>query len=170
MNAAWAKARKVYETIFLRCTSKMQQGFLLLVRLYWGWGFFVAGKGKVMNLKATADTFEMWEIPMPGLNALLAGTIESLFGLTLLVGLASRVSAVPLIGVMIVAYLTAHREDLSSLNAFVGAPPFTYLFACLIVFLYGPGLFSVDRLLGRKFGCGCDTQCATAPPAAASAE
>jgi len=154
MGAMSANLGKCYGTL-VHCAHKFQHLFLLLVRLYWGWGFFVAGKGKLMNLGATADTFEMWEIPMPGISALMAGVTETLLGLTLMAGLVSRVSAIPLIAVMVVAYLTAHADDITSLNTFVAAPPFTYLFACLIVLLFGPGKLSLDHLIKRRYGRGC---------------
>lgn len=154
MGVMSSKLGKCYGTL-VHCAHKFQHLFLLLVRLYWGWGFFVAGKGKLMNLGATADTFEMWEIPMPGVSALMAGAVETLLGLTLMAGFVSRVSAIPLIVVMVVAYLTAHADDITSLNAFVAAPPFTYLFACLIVLLFGPGKFSLDHLIKHRYGSGC---------------
>ena len=137
--------------VLVRCGGKLQHPLLLLLRLYFGWTFFVAGKGKLMNLKATASTFEMWEIPMPQFNAFMAGITETVLGLTFLAGLAGRVSAIPLIVVMIVAYLTAHRAEVDSLNDFVGAAPFDHLLACLIVLAFGPGLFSVDGLVVKMW-------------------
>jgi hypothetical protein len=58
-----------------------------------------------------------------------------------------------LIGTMLVAYLTAHTEPLYALwgntPLFFKAPPFPYLFTCLVVLLFGPGLFSVDGIINR---------------------
>ena len=162
---------KGYGTL-VHCAQKFQNPFLLLLRLYWGRGFFVAGKGKLLNLGATADTFEMWNIPLPGVSAFSAGAAESVLGLTVMAGLMSRVSAIPLIIVMVVAYLTAHADDITSVNAFVAAPPFTYLFACLVVLLFGPGKFSLDHLIGHRFlgGCGDCGQPSAGEPAASSHE
>jgi putative oxidoreductase len=57
---------------------------------------------------------------------------------------------------MLVAYITADREALSSIfsspGKFYGADPYTFLFAALLVLIFGAGLFSLDRLLGR-FTC-----------------
>ncbi|SKB07363.1 putative oxidoreductase [Prosthecobacter debontii] len=126
---------------------------LLGIRLYWGWQFFVTGKGKLMNLEATAGFFSDLGLPLPKLQALLAGSTECFGGLLLLAGLASRLTAVPLIFTMAVAYLTAHREVVVGIwedsDAFVTAPPFLFLFAAVIVFVFGPGKFSADALLRR---------------------
>jgi putative oxidoreductase len=57
---------------------------------------------------------------------------------------------------MLVAYLTADREALFSVfsdpGKFYGAAPYTFLFACVIVLLFGPGPLSLDRLLGLNDG------------------
>ena len=145
---AVASAEKV-QGLLAHLAGYLQHPFLLLVRLYWGWGFFVAGKGKLMNLSQTAATFEMWEIPMPKLNAVLAGSTETLFGLALLVGLFSRLSAIPLVFVTCVAYLTAHAEEVESLADFIAAPPFNHMMAAIIVLMFGSGVFSADHLLKR---------------------
>ena len=128
---------------------------LLAVRLYWGWQFFTAGKGKLMDLPATAGFFQELGIPMPMLNAVMASCTECFGGLLLLLGLASRLTAIPLIITMIVAYITADMEAVQGIfsdpDAFVSASPFLFLFASLLVLVFGPGVFSIDHLLVRKF-------------------
>lgn len=104
-----------------------------------------------MNLDNTTGFFIELGIPFPKLNAIIAGSTECFGGLLLLVGLASRLTALPLIFTMIVAYLTADREKLTGIfedpDAFVTASPFLFLFATLIVFTFGPGRFSADARL-----------------------
>ena len=128
---------------------------LLAVRLYWGWQFFTAGKGKLLDLPATAGFFKELGIPLPMANAVLAASTECFGGLLLLLGLASRITAIPLIVTMIVAYLTADIDVVKGIfsdpDAFVSASPFLFLFASLLVLVFGPGAFSIDRLLARKF-------------------
>ena len=73
----------------------------------------------------------------------------------LLSGLMSRVAAVPLAASMVVAYLTAHREEgFSSLGAFVEQTPFPYLLVALVVLAFGPGRVSLDWLAARVLGHG----------------
>ena len=50
----------------------------------------VAGWGKLMNVGSTATYFASLGIPLPGINAVLPGAVESLGGLLLLLGLGSR--------------------------------------------------------------------------------
>ena len=136
-----------------RFASRLPDPLLLSLRLYWGWQFFLTGRGKLMNLEATSEFFASLGLPWPGLQAVLAGGTECFGGALLLVGLGSRLVAVPLIFTMLVAYLTAHRETVTGVwadaDAFVTAPPFLFLLASLIIFVFGPGKFSADALLRR---------------------
>jgi putative oxidoreductase len=139
-----------------RGLDRLQPVLLLAVRLYWGWQFFLAGRGKLMNIERTAGFFESIDIPLPLANAYAAGFTECFGGLLMLLGLGSRIASIPLIFTMAVAYLTAHREQLMSVfsnpDAFVTAPPFLFLLASLFVLVFGPGPLSVDRLIAQFRG------------------
>ncbi|MDB6154177.1 MAG: DoxX family protein [Chthoniobacteraceae bacterium] len=149
-------ARSGYH-LLVAAGSHLQSLFLLAIRLYWGWSFFQTGKGKLTDHAQVTEFFTSLNIPLPGLNAWMAGTIECVGGLFLLAGLASRLTAIPLIVTMIVAYLTADSEAVKNIfsdpDKFTEATPFLFLLASVIVFIFGPGAFSLDRLLARKFGC-----------------
>lgn len=130
--------------------------FLLVIRLYWGWEFFLTGKGKLMNLERTTNFFASLNIPMPKVNAIAAGSTEMVFGLLLALGLGGRVVPVPLIGVMVVAYLTSEQAALhvffSNPDKFLTADPFLFLLAAVIIFVFGPGKLSLDALFAKKTG------------------
>ncbi|MBI4625339.1 MAG: DoxX family protein [Verrucomicrobia bacterium] len=132
----------------------LQPVLLLVIRGWWGWSFFLTGKGKLLNLEKTTGFFTELGLPLPKLNAILAGSTECFGGLLLLVGLGSRLVSVPLIFTMLVAYATADREALQAVfsdpDKFTGAAPFLFLLACLIVFAFGPGKLSLDALLFKK--------------------
>jgi putative oxidoreductase len=134
--------------------TKLQSPLLLVMRLYWGWSFFVTGKGKLLNLDKIAEFFGGLGLPFPKLNAVIAGSTECFGGLLLLVGLASRLVSVPLAFTMLVAYLTADREALTGIfrepDKFLTADPFLFLLTALIVHAFGPGVFSIDWLIARK--------------------
>lgn len=131
---------------------------LLVIRLYWGWGFFEAGKGKLENFSDTTAKFRSLGIPMTELNTGLAACTECFGGLLLLVGLCSRIVSIPLAFTMCVAYATAHKTELSALfsdpEQFVKAPPFLFLLAALTVLAFGPGVFSLDALIARRTATG----------------
>jgi putative oxidoreductase len=137
-------------------TSPFQSIFLLIIRLYWGWQFCSTGFGKLTHIDKIISFFSTLGIPFPEVNAYLAGTTECVGGFLLLVGMGSRVIAIPLIFTMIVAYATADREAVQSLfsdpNKFTSADPFLFLLTAVLVLLFGPGKISVDAFLKSIFG------------------
>ncbi|MEI8365983.1 MAG: DoxX family protein [Parachlamydiaceae bacterium] len=132
----------------------LQPFFLLSVRLFWGWQFLCTGAGKLSDIGHVATFFGTLGFPFPLANAYVAAGIETVGGACLLLGLASRLMCLPLIGAMIVALLTAHTEAtlgiLDDPLNFVGQLPFTFLFAAIIVFIFGPGRFSLDKVIFRS--------------------
>lgn len=150
MKRLWTLANTTLDKI----ASYLPDPLLLAMRLYWGWQFFQTGKGKLMNLEGTTEFFAELGLPFAKLNAIMAGSTECFGGLFLLLGLFSRVTSVPLIFTMLVAYGTAHIEEVKGMfsdpDAFVTAAPFLFLLASVIVFTFGPGKFSIDELLRRR--------------------
>lgn len=71
----------------------------------------MAGFGKLTGIENTATYFEFLGLPAPTLMAYLAGLTEFFGGILLLVGLAVRWAAVPLMFTMIVAAGTAHWDN-----------------------------------------------------------
>ena len=124
----------------------LQAPLLFALRVYFFWQLFLAGKGKLLNIERTAEFFDSLNIPMPLLNAYLAGATECFGGLLLVVGLARALVAIPVAFTMIVAYVTADYEALTSIfsdpDKFVAAAPFPFL----LVRPVGSGLRS-----GRNF-------------------
>lgn len=130
----------------------LQSTVLLLVRVSMGWGFFLTGKGKLLNLERTTRFFDSLELPLPKFQAILAGSTEMVGGLLLIAGLGTRLISVPLAFTMVVAYLTAHRDEaFASLSDFTDQAPFPFLMAALVTLAFGAGKFSVDRLLQPWF-------------------
>ena len=143
-------AFKAYMYFVAAATLLFQSVFLLTIRIIWGWQFFMAGKGKLANLDRVAHFFgDDLHIPFPKFNAILASTTETFGGLLLIVGLAGRLVSLPLTFTMLVAYWTAERPDIHSLDDFVKATPFPFLFTSLVVLCFGPGKLSADYLIGR---------------------
>jgi len=142
--------------LLARAGGFLQSPLLLAIRLYWGWQFVLTGRGKLLHLDRTANFFASLDIPAPKLNAVLASCTECTGGILLLLGLFSRFASPALISVMCVAYATADKEALHAIfsnpDKFLGADPFLFLFAALIVFAFGPGRISLDALFSRKKG------------------
>lgn len=124
---------------------------LLFARLTIGWSFYLAGKGKLANLERTTGFFESLNIPAPSFHAAFVGGVEMIGGLMLVAGLLSRIASVPLIGAMVVAYLTAHREDaFTGLSAFTDESPYAYLLASLVILSFGSGRIALDKLIWKS--------------------
>ncbi len=134
-----------------KITGVLQSLFLLGIRLVWGYGFAQAGWGKFKNLGRVTEFFDGLGIPLAHIQAPFVAGVEFLGGILIILGLGSRVVAIPLAGTMMVAYLTAHRDELFGIfkdsEAFFAASPFLYLFTMLIIILFGPGRFSLDRII-----------------------
>lgn len=130
----------------------LQPYFLLGIRLYWGWGFFQAGKSKLENMDPIIEYFTTLGISAP--LAYTAAIIECIGGLFLLIGFASRLIAVPLIVTMVVAFLVAHQEAVLNIfndpATFTQQGPFNFLLASLIIFAFGPGCISVDGVIKKS--------------------
>ncbi len=141
--------------LFSRLSSKLQSPFLLAVRLYWGWQFAQSGWGKLHRLDGVTEFFTSLNIPFPHANAVLVSNLEFFGGLFLILGLASRLTGLVLAGNMLVAYMTADRVALGSIlsdpGKFYAADPYTFLFASVLMLIFGAGLFSVDSILARLF-------------------
>jgi putative oxidoreductase len=139
--------------MFVAAAKYLQCPLLLIIRLYWGWQFFLTGKGKLMTLDKVTGFFTELHIPFPHLNAVIVGITECVGGLLLAAGLGTRAVALLLAFDMIVAYLTADIDKVKHIfqdpDKFTGADPFLFLFASLILVAFGPGAISLDALIKR---------------------
>jgi putative oxidoreductase len=140
---------------FAAAVSSLRSPMLLAVRLYWGFQFAQTGWGKLYNLPKITEFFASLNIPFPGANAHFVSGLEFIGGILLMLGLGSRIIGFLLAGKMLVAYWTADHEALASIfsdpGKFYAADPYTFLFASLMVLIFGPGLFAVDALIAKRF-------------------
>jgi len=130
-----------------------QHAFLLLVRLAWGSQFALTGWGKLGNIDGVTSFFTSLGIPLPGLNAYVASTTELVGGLLILIGLGGRLTTLPLIFTMLVAYSTSDIDAIKNFTFTEPDPlfesaPFLFLFSSLIILFFGPGRISADGLIG----------------------
>ena len=121
----------------------------LVARVVVGWVFMWSGWGKLNNLPQMIENFTGWGIPYPQIMTPFVSGVEFIGGLLLLVGLFTRIAAVPLVIVMIVAIVSAKLGDIDSLETLLGFEEVAYmaLFGWLAV--AGPGPLSLDHLLQK---------------------
>ncbi|MGH9746792.1 MAG: DoxX family protein [Candidatus Acidiferrales bacterium] len=152
MQNLFALGKKLYGG-FVTAVSSTQSLFLLAVRLYWGWQLAQNGWGKLHNLANVTEFFTSLGIPAPGPTAAFVATFELVGGILLALGLFSRITALGIAADMIVAYVTADREALltffSNPGKFYVADPYTFLFAGLLILIFGPGKIALDTLADR---------------------
>jgi putative oxidoreductase len=139
---------------FQHGSAALQSPFLLLVRLYWGFQFAQSGWGRLHNLGNATQFFTTLGLPAPTATVVVISLLEFVGGLLLMAGLGTRLTGLLLAGDMIGAYALADREALGAIltdpGKFYGADPYTFLFASLLVLIFGAGRFSLDYWLRRR--------------------
>lgn len=142
-----------FRNVYARAAALLNRGqnpLLLAIRLFWGWQFAVTGWGKLHNLERVTQFFASLNLPAPHLTALFIGLLEFVGGILFALGVGSRFISLLLFVNMSVAYWTADRDALASFfsapDKFYGADPFTFWFAALLILVFGPGRFALDRL------------------------
>lgn len=139
---------------FSTAASYLQSPMLLAVRLYWGWQFAQTGWGKLHSIEKITAFFTALNIPFAAFNAHFVSGLEFVGGILLIFGLGTRLVALLLAANMLVAYWTADHDALVSIfsdpGKFYVADPYTFLFASVMVLIFGAGLFSVDALFAKR--------------------
>jgi len=142
----------------------------LLVRICAGGTFAISGWGKV--LEPPVEFFQQLGIPAPEFQAVFVAYNEFIFGMLILLGLATRLSAIPCSIIMIVAILTAQIENITgaetffgSINALILTNELCYLTMFVWLFVSGPGAVSIDALIAKSIGKESDGSVAGAHPA-----
>lgn len=135
----------------------LQSPFLLIIRLYWGYQLGISGYGKFLNLHGVADYFHSLSIPLPYLMAILVALIELVGGILLFLGLFSRFACIAILALFVGVYLTAEYDTVKKLfteynpDAFFSSTPFLFGYAAILVFIFGPGKFSLDYWLSGAY-------------------
>jgi len=121
----------------------------LFARLVIGVVFVGSGWGKLHNLPQVVEFFASLGIPFPELQAPFVAGTELVCGALVLVGLGTRLFALPLIGTMIVAIATAIWPDVEGVSGLFASAELLYVALLVQLVVYGPGALSVDALVAR---------------------
>lgn len=152
MKNVWLSIQKLH-ALFVKAASALQSPLLLIVRVYWGWQLAQNGWGKLHNLERVTSFFTSLGLPLPGPTAVFIAIVEFLGGILLAIGFLSRPTALVITIDMAMAYFMADREALLSFfkdpGKFYAADPYTFLFAGLLILVFGAGRVSMDTLLER---------------------
>lgn len=139
---------QVLKVIFDTTTGarKIDIGLLLLRLGVGSFMLFGHGWGKLASFSEKADT---WADPIglgPTLSLTLAIFAEFFCSLAIILGLATRAAAVPLLITMLVAALVVHADDPWSKKEFA----LLYGWAFVTMIVAGAGRLSVDSIISKK--------------------
>ena len=102
-----------------------------------------------------AERFTGWGIPLPAFSAALSGYTELIGWALIMLGLATRLTAMPLCINMVVAILVVNIRKVSGLDEFVELSEPLYALCFVWLFFSGPGRVSLDHLFSALFERRC---------------
>jgi putative oxidoreductase len=123
---------------------------IFIARLSVGLEFFESGRGKIFKLDELGNYFADLGIPLPHLNALVVSWTELVAGFCLILGFLSRIVALPLAIIMMVAIFTAHIQKVKTVGDFFYLPEVLLLVLLVWLVFSGPGKLSIDHLIARR--------------------
>jgi len=128
-----------------------------LAQLTVGLVFFQSGWGKLHDLEKVTDFFTQLGLPAAAFRARFASSAEFVCGGLLLLGLATRFAAVPLIITMCVAIRTALWDQVDGIPSLVALTEFAYIALLVWLATGGAGPLSLDRFVaGLSRGLATD--------------
>ena len=135
---------------FVEGTGKLRDIPLLLFRLILAVGFYEPAMMKVKNLSGVAEWFGSMNYPLPMISASISMVTEVSGIVLLILGLGSRLIAMPMMFIMVIATFTVHISNgfPAGDNGFeIQLYYFLMLFALVV---YGSGKYSVDYMISKR--------------------
>ena len=124
----------------------------LVVRLFFGYFWLETGWAKLEGLDDFTQRFMEWGVPLPAFSAAVSAWTELLGGGLIMLGLCTRLIAIPMIFNMVIAIALVVIKDVHSFTEFVELDEFVYILLFFWLMLAGPGVVSLDTLLTRALG------------------
>ena len=120
----------------------------LVLRIGAGAPLVLIGVGKFVDRASEVRDFRSFGVPVPAVAVPLAGAIEVLGGLAVVIGLLTRPAALLVAANLVGALLTAGVREGGTFHLVVGP---VLMIAMLVIAFVGPGPLSVDaRILSRR--------------------
>jgi putative oxidoreductase len=136
-----------------RVAAQWGDALLVVARIFIGWIFIRYGWEQLSDLPKFADGLARRGVP--GFMAYIAGPIDMLGGIALVLGLGTRYVAPVMLVFTIVATLISHSfwslpvEQVRNQEAHFWRNV-TLLGGLILLFVHGAGRFALDRMLARK--------------------
>lgn len=144
--------KSAYERVIDKVTSNKSIAPLLM-RLFFGYFWLQTGYYKLLNVTSFQERFVDWGIPFPELSAYLSGLTDFVGGACLILGLGTRLVALPMAFNMIVAISLVVIKNVGNLNEFSELDEALYILIFFWFFMNGAGKYSLDYLFKRKVSC-----------------
>jgi putative oxidoreductase len=112
--------------------------------------FVISGFGKLTDISGTAAYFAMYHLPAAGVVAVIAGLIELLGGLAILIGFQTRIAAWVLAIFSVATALIAHTNWADMMELINFQKNLAMAGGFLLLAVYGPGALSVDARRGAE--------------------
>jgi putative oxidoreductase len=143
VNFGW---RERAEALFAALGRFPLWAFQVLFRLCIGGVFWSSGMTKIASWQTTVVLFrDEYKVPVlpPELAATLAASVELSMPILLVIGLATRLATLPMLGMTFVIEAFVYPEDWNE----------HLIWASMLIFILtrGPGLISLDHLIARRF-------------------
>ncbi|ANI30218.1 membrane protein [Yersinia entomophaga] len=130
--------------------NKLQDTGLLVARILMPILFIVAGYGKMGDAYAGTQQY-MQMMGVPGFFLPLTILLEFGGGLAILFGFLTRTTALFTAGFTLLTALIFHTNFAEGVNQLMFMKNLTIAGGFLVLAVAGPGAFSIDRLLGKKW-------------------
>ncbi|HEY0179374.1 MAG TPA: DoxX family protein [Dokdonella sp.] len=124
----------------------------LVVRVVFGYFWFETGWAKLHDLDGFTARFVDWGMPFPAFSAALSAGTELVGGALIVLGLLTRLVAIPMIVNMIVAIALVVIKNVGGVDDFVELDEVVYILIFAWLLIAGPGRASLDALLARRLG------------------
>lgn len=145
-QSAFARARTLFVAARGIAEKLPLSVIQLAMRIAIGFVFFNSGLLKARSFEFAVKLFEQeYRLPLidPTLAAQLAMAVELSVPVLLFIGLATRLATLPLLGMILVIQVLVYPQAWTE----------HLLWASILLFLLtrGPGVFSLDHLIERRF-------------------
>lgn len=119
---------------------------ILCLRIFFGVLFFMHGLDKMMNFSVLSETFPSVLGFGSYMTLMVSIFCEFCCSLFLMAGLLIRITVLPMIVAMAVAFFDVHDAMMPE-----GELALVYLVVFIVLYITGPGRYSADYLIDRKF-------------------
>ena len=134
--------------------TKSANVLILIGRILLAWVFVGSAYGAITNFSGSVGYFRSLNVPAPELFTTTAVALEVLMSAGLILGIATRYCAILVFLFVLIATAIAHRyweypqaQQVAQYTNFL--KNLAIIGGLLLLFVYGAGRFSIDRMLSR---------------------